>query len=89
MGWFHAQLGDYQQALICCQEALDLQLEIGDRFGEATTYDSLGYVHRHLGHQREATTCYENSVDLYGELGDRYNEADTLSLPRRRPPGLR
>ena len=78
MGWFHARLGDYPQALIYCQRALDLQREIGDRFGEAATYDSLGYAHRHLGHRREATTCYQQAASLYGDLGDLYNEADTL-----------
>ena len=78
VGWFHAQLGDYQQAIVCCQQALDLQREIDDHFGLAETYDSLGYAHRHLGHQKEATTCYQQAIDLYGELGDRYSEADTL-----------
>ena len=78
MGWFYAQLGDYAKALVCCQQALDLQREIGDHIGLAETYDSLGYAHRHLGHQKEATSCYERAVDLYGELGDRYSEADTL-----------
>ena len=67
-----------QQALDCCQQALDLQREIDDHFGQAETYDSLGYAHRHLGHQQEATACYQQAVNLYGELGDRYNEADTL-----------
>ena len=62
VGWFHAQLGDYRQALICCQQALDLQREIGDQFGEAATYDSLGYAHRHLGHQKEAITCYQQAA---------------------------
>jgi len=78
VGWFHGQLGDYEQALICCQQALDLQREINDRFGQAETYDSLGYAHSHLGHQQEATTCYQQAVNMYDELGDRYNVADTL-----------
>ena len=37
VGWFHAQLGDYEQGLACCQEALDVQREIGDLFGQAET----------------------------------------------------
>jgi tetratricopeptide (TPR) repeat protein len=78
VGWFHAQLGDYQQALVCCQQALDQQREIDDHFGLTETYDSLGYVHRHLGHDKEAITCYQQAVNLCGELGDRYNEADSL-----------
>jgi len=79
VGWFYAKLGNHRQALIYCQQALDLQREIGDRFGQAETYDSLGYAHRHLGQLQEATTAYQQALTLYREFGDRYNEADTLA----------
>jgi len=78
VGWLHAVLGDHQQALTCCQQALTMLQELGNRFIEAATWDSLGYVH-HLGRRDQAVSCYQHALDLYRELGDRYSEAETLT----------
>jgi tetratricopeptide (TPR) repeat protein len=51
--------------------------ELGDRDGEAATWDSLGYAHHHLAQHTEAADCYHHALTLYRDLGDRYNEADT------------
>ncbi|WSN14860.1 tetratricopeptide repeat protein [Micromonospora sp. NBC_01699] len=52
---------------------------VGDRFGEANTWDSLGYAHHHLGNHRQAIACYRRAVDLFRAVGHRYYEADTLT----------
>ena len=52
---------------------------LGDRDGEADTWDSLGYAHHHLGHHAQAADCYQHALTLFRDLGDRYNEADTLT----------
>jgi len=72
-------LGDYDEALECCQQALDLLRDLGDRFGQAATLDSLGYIHHRLGHHPRAIDYYQQARRLFSDLGDRYNEAGTLS----------
>ena len=79
VGWYHALLGDYQQALTACHQALTLHQELGNRSGQAATWDSLGYAHHHLGHHTHAITSYQHALTLYRDLGDRYNEAGTLT----------
>ena len=67
-------LDDHRRAVVSCQQALTLSQELGDCYGEAATWDSLGYAH-HLGHHTQAITCYEHALDLLRDLGDRYHEA--------------
>jgi DNA-binding SARP family transcriptional activator/tetratricopeptide (TPR) repeat protein len=78
VGYSHALLGNYQQALTYCEQALAAARELGERNWEAATWDSLGYIHQQLGDHQQAITCYERSLDLYRERADRYNQADTL-----------
>src|SRR5439155_18565442 len=76
---YHARRHDGRQALDHCRQALALQQQLGDRNGQATTWDSLGYAHHLLGEDLRAVDCYQQAIDLYRELGDRYYEADTLT----------
>jgi tetratricopeptide (TPR) repeat protein/transcriptional regulator with XRE-family HTH domain len=78
VGWCYALVGDYQQALTYCEEAIARHREIDDRDGEAATWDTLGYAHHHLGDHRQATACYQSAIRLYRELGDRYYESVSL-----------
>jgi tetratricopeptide (TPR) repeat protein len=78
IGYTHAMLGNYQQALAYCEQALTAIGELGARNWENSVWDSLGYIHHKLGNHQQAITCYERSVDLSRELADRYNEAVTL-----------
>jgi tetratricopeptide (TPR) repeat protein len=78
VGWGHALLGDHEQALTYCQQALTQFQALGNRYGEAATWDSLGYAHHHLGDHAEAIICYQRAIDLARDLGDPYNVADTL-----------
>jgi tetratricopeptide (TPR) repeat protein len=78
VGYCHALLGHYQQAIAYCQQALAANQALGERSGESDTWDSLGYIHHQLGDYPQAIRCYERSLDLCRELADRYNEAGTL-----------
>ena len=49
--------------------------ELGDRFAEAATWDSLGHAHHQLGDHPSAIAAYRQSIDLCRQLGDRYYEA--------------
>jgi tetratricopeptide (TPR) repeat protein len=63
-----------------CQEALQLQLQLGDHINAAATWDSLGFAHRKLGERARAITCYENALELYRRNGYRVKVADTLAF---------
>jgi len=77
-GWNYAQLGDYGPALVHCEQALALLEELGDRDGQADTWDSLGYAYHHLGDHARAAGSYQRALDLYRLTGDRHGEADVL-----------
>ena len=55
-----------------------MQRELGDRFGQAATLDSIAVAHRSLARYREATAWYQQALQVNREFGDRYNEAKTL-----------
>lgn len=78
VGWFRAQLGDYDQALLDCQRALTLHHQTGNRNGQASTWDSLGFIHHHRGDTRQAIACYEHALATNRELGDRHSQTTTL-----------
>lgn len=79
IGLYHIYLGDYQQALTCCQQALTGFDDLGNRHGAAHALDTLGYAHHFLGHPAQAITCYQQSLDAFREHGDRFSQADTLT----------
>jgi len=79
MGWCHARLGEYEQALSSGEQAIALHQELGKRESEACAWDSLGYVHAQLGHHDAALACFNRSITIFRELGDRFNEADVLT----------
>jgi tetratricopeptide (TPR) repeat protein len=58
IGWYQAQLGDYDQALSWCEQSLAVYKQLEDLAGEADVCDSLGYAHHHLGHYRIALDYY-------------------------------
>jgi DNA-binding SARP family transcriptional activator len=78
VGYSHALLGDYRQAISYCERSLVGSQEAGERNWESAAWDSLGYIHHRLGSHRRAITCYERSLELSRELADRFNEAGTL-----------
>jgi tetratricopeptide (TPR) repeat protein len=78
IGYCHALLGQYAQAIECCERALTAIRLAGEPHWEAATWDSLGYIHHQLGDHDQAIACYERSVAMWRDLADRFNEADTL-----------
>ncbi|MBM9509485.1 AfsR/SARP family transcriptional regulator [Actinacidiphila acididurans] len=78
IGWSHARLGDFTQALVCCRQALPALEEFDDREGQAHAWDSIAHAHHHLGRRPQAVACFHRALDLCRALGDRYLEADIL-----------
>lgn len=79
IGWSHARLGDYAQALTCCRQALPVLEEFDDRERQAHAWDSIAYAHSYLGQHTQAVACYRLALDLCRGLGDRPLEADILN----------
>ena len=53
---------------------------MGNRFGEAEAWDSIGYAHHHLGENGQAAAeCYRHALAIFQELEGRYGEAEVLS----------
>lgn len=77
IGWNSARLGEYQQALPYCQQALGLLRDLGDRPGEAAILDSLGYIYRRLGDYQHALDHHQQALRLFSELGDRYRQTES------------
>jgi tetratricopeptide (TPR) repeat protein len=51
---------------------------LGDRRGEANTWDTLGFACQHLGDYDEAVMCYRSSLALNRENGHRFNLFENL-----------
>ena len=78
VGWQFALLGRYDWAIRHCEQALELLVVAGDRFGEAVTWDSLGYIYQRRADHAQAVDAYEQALGVFRELGDRPNETKTL-----------
>jgi tetratricopeptide (TPR) repeat protein len=71
-------LGRYAEAIDCLQESLAICRELGDRWGQADSLNSLGLVHERLGRYAEAIDCQQESINILREVGDRYGQAVAL-----------
>jgi DNA-binding SARP family transcriptional activator len=78
VGYCHAKIGNYSQAIRYCGQALARSRAAGERAWESASWDSLGYVYHKLGDHRRSVTCYERSLGLAREVADRFNEAGIL-----------
>ncbi|MFD8720208.1 BTAD domain-containing putative transcriptional regulator [Streptomyces sp. NPDC059629] len=79
VGWSLILLGQYQQALDYCREALDLCQGFGDDITAAYVHDSIGHAQYHLGQYDEAVTSFRNALDLWQRTIDAsWMTADTL-----------
>lgn len=76
-GWYHAQLGQTEQAAQRCEQALALSRHIGDQHCEAAALHNLGRIRRPADLPK-ALMYLQEAVALYEQLGERYNCAMAL-----------
>ncbi len=69
LGYFHARLGELDQARVRCRQALELYRDAGDRYGEAITLDSLAYICHQAGDHAEAVAHYGRAIEQLRQLG--------------------
>ncbi len=65
----------YQEARRNYQQALEISIEFGDRFGSASTYHQLGWVAQELREFEEARRNYQQALEISIEFGDRFGSA--------------
>jgi tetratricopeptide (TPR) repeat protein len=77
VGWCLAKAGEPQRALAYCEEALTIQRDVGDSYGETLTLDSIGYIHHLLGNYDDAIGSFTTAVAGFARSGDRWLEANS------------
>jgi tetratricopeptide (TPR) repeat protein len=78
VGWLEASLGNTEEGLAYCQQALAIAEEIDNRPIAALTWDSLGYVRHLLGQHEAAVSCYQRAAAMLSEVGATLHRAETL-----------
>ncbi|MGW0590120.1 ATP-binding protein [Streptosporangium sp. NPDC002607] len=68
VGWYHSELGAYQQALQFQLRALELQQRAGNRANEVVTLDTLGLLYQRLGDPETAIRHYGRGLRLAGTM---------------------
>ncbi|MDJ0537813.1 MAG: tetratricopeptide repeat protein, partial [Microcystis sp. M53603_WE2] len=58
------------------QQSLAITRKIGDRGGEAKSYNNLGNVYYSLGEYQKASEFHQQSLAIFREIGDRGGEAN-------------
>ncbi|HEY7262514.1 MAG TPA: BTAD domain-containing putative transcriptional regulator [Trebonia sp.] len=79
VGYCHALLGNYRQAIAYCELSLAQIMTFGEPGHEAAVWHSLGFIYRRLDSHRRAIDCFERSLELTRARCDRSGEADTLA----------
>ena len=64
-------LGKYEKTRGYLEKALVIQIKIGDRNGEATSYWNLGIVFKSLGNYDKAREYMEEAFAIQIEISDR------------------
>ena len=70
--------GDYNLASEKLNQALEIQNELGDRSGIASTLVNMGNIHGLKGEYDDALEKYNEALEIQNELGDRSGIASTL-----------
>jgi len=74
LGTAYYSMGQYGQAMVWYQQALDLARSRKDRSGEGTWLANVGLAWTGLGQTRKAIECYEQSILIARKVGNRGGE---------------
>jgi tetratricopeptide (TPR) repeat protein len=67
----HVNLGEVQQAILCCKQALEIAEEISDGNIKASTLNTLGLAYQYLGDNDQSIACFNKSLACIQELDDK------------------
>ncbi len=79
LGWFFVQAGEFEQARMHCQAAVDLLRPMDAATDLADALDTLGRGYYGLGAHRQAITSYLEAISLYRAAGNVLTEYMTLT----------
>ncbi len=79
LGVVYLMLGQFAEAEICFEQAMELHRELGNRRGVGNLLNSLGEAARLRGDYQAAVRWYEEALVITREIGDRGNEMTYLS----------
>jgi CHAT domain-containing protein len=72
-------LGEWEKVIESLKLALPVYRALGDRLGEAGTFDGIGVHYERLGDPEKALEYYNLALPIKREIGDRQSLATTLS----------
>ncbi|NKZ04726.1 ATP-binding protein [Actinomadura latina] len=84
----YRELGQTQEALLEAATALQLSVQMEDRYGEAAVLDNMARTHLQLSDYRMALDLGKQALDIRREISDRHAEATTLDTLARGYQGL-
>ncbi len=77
MGLSYLHLGEYDKALPCFEQSLEIRKAIGDKDGEGTTLSNMGTIALHKGDYEKALSYYEQALEFFRKAGKK-SEVGTL-----------
>jgi tetratricopeptide (TPR) repeat protein len=75
LGIVAQELREYEQARADYQQALQIKVEFGDRYSQASNYGQLGSLAEEEGNLAEARTYLQQALELFVEFKDEYSAA--------------
>ncbi len=78
LGTVYRNIGRYQQAITCYEQALAIAREVGDRPNEGVWLGNLGNCYADLGQTARAIDYYKEALAIAREVGNRLNEGTCL-----------
>jgi tetratricopeptide (TPR) repeat protein len=78
LGIVAQQLREWEQARSYYRQALEIFIEYGARYEQASTLHQLGRVAQELREWEQARSYYRQALEIFIEYGDRYEQACTL-----------
>ncbi len=80
MGTVAEELREWEQARSYYQQSLEICIEYGDRYSQASTLHCLGVVAQEFGELSQAKSYYLQALQIWAEFNDGYM-IQTYSLP--------
>ncbi|MEE9553477.1 MAG: tetratricopeptide repeat protein [candidate division Zixibacteria bacterium] len=77
LGTVAYELREFDEARSNYQKALEIKIEIKDRYSQASTYHQLGIIAQELREFEEARSNYRRALEIKIEFEDRYSQAPT------------
>jgi tetratricopeptide (TPR) repeat protein len=69
LGDLHHELGRFDEALACYEQALAIHRDVSDRYMEGATLHSMGRVLHALGRHERARACWHEALAILRALG--------------------